>query len=51
MPDLTLLLKWLTVVGDRDVEARMSLYAPDAVWDMSVSEENVALRATAAETG
>ena len=35
MPDLTLLLKWLTVVGDRDVEARMSLYAPDAVWDMS----------------
>jgi len=35
MPDLTLLFKWLTVVGDRDVEARMSLYAPDAVWDMS----------------
>jgi ketosteroid isomerase-like protein len=40
MPDLTVLVQWLTVVrktrdieGDR--EARMSLYAPDAVWDMS----------------
>jgi ketosteroid isomerase-like protein len=35
MPDLTLLAQWLSVVGDRDVEARMSLFAPDAVWDMS----------------
>jgi ketosteroid isomerase-like protein len=36
MPDLAVLVQWLTVAGNtRDVEARMSLYAPDAVWDMS----------------
>jgi ketosteroid isomerase-like protein len=36
MPDLTVLVQWLTVAGKtRDIEARMSLYAPDAVWDMS----------------
>jgi ketosteroid isomerase-like protein len=40
MPDLTVLVQWMTVVGKtrdiwRDAEARMSLYAPDAVWDMS----------------
>jgi hypothetical protein len=40
MPDLTVLVQWLTVGGNaRDIEgdpeARMSLYAPDAVWDMS----------------
>jgi ketosteroid isomerase-like protein len=40
MPDLTVLVQWLTVAGKtrdsvRDIEARMGLYAPDAVWDMS----------------
>jgi ketosteroid isomerase-like protein len=35
MPDLRVLAQWLTVVRDRDVEPRMSLFAPDAVWDMS----------------
>ena len=34
MPDLTLQVQWMTVVGeDRDV--RMHLFGPDAVWDMS----------------
>jgi ketosteroid isomerase-like protein len=39
-PDPTVLVQWSTVVGKtrdivRDTQARMSLYAPDAVWDMS----------------
>jgi ketosteroid isomerase-like protein len=36
MPDLTLVVQWLTVVGNvRDIEARMTPFAPEAVWDMS----------------
>jgi ketosteroid isomerase-like protein len=37
MPDLERLRRWMTVgVGDpRDSESEMSLFAPDAVWDMS----------------
>jgi ketosteroid isomerase-like protein len=36
MPDLAVLMAWLTVVGKpSDIDARMRLYAPDAVWDMS----------------
>ena len=36
-PDLTVLNQWFTVVRTPDVELepRMSLFAPDAVWDMS----------------
>lgn len=51
-PDLALLTKWLTVaVGDpRDSEPEMSVFAPDAVWDMSqggaeVIEGHEAIRA------
>jgi ketosteroid isomerase-like protein len=33
---LAVLMPWLTTIGKpRDIEARMSLFAPDAVWDMS----------------
>ena len=40
MPDLPVLVQWLSAVGktrdiEADIEARMSLYAPDSVWDMS----------------
>jgi ketosteroid isomerase-like protein len=34
-PETTLLVQRVTDIGMTDIEAQMSLWAPDAVWDMS----------------